>query len=174
MLRSLFIGQYQPFHLGHELVLRRAFEESDEVIIAIGSADQSFTSSNPFTAGERVEMISYYLDEHFPDYKYYVIPVSDINRNDLWVAHVESLCPKFRVVYANNPLVKMLFERKGYKVKETDTTGTAGLASSSTIREMIRNHTPGWEDLVPYEIEKCIYGINGTARIRELAREEKR
>ncbi|HDJ89497.1 MAG TPA: nicotinamide-nucleotide adenylyltransferase, partial [Thermoprotei archaeon] len=56
-MRGLFIGRFQPFHLGHFYALKWILSKVDEVIIGIGSAQVSYTIKNPFTLGERIEMI---------------------------------------------------------------------------------------------------------------------
>lgn len=90
-------------------------DELDELIIGIGSADSSHTTKDPFTAGERIRMIdrSHKIDET----NIYIIPIVDIERNPVWVSHIESLCPKFTTVYTNNSLVSQLFEGSGYNVE---------------------------------------------------------
>ncbi|MEM3596417.1 MAG: adenylyltransferase/cytidyltransferase family protein, partial [Candidatus Bathyarchaeia archaeon] len=54
---GLYVGRFQPFHLGHLEVVRSILNRADELIIAIGSSQYSHTRRNPFTAGERVTMI---------------------------------------------------------------------------------------------------------------------
>ena len=85
------------------------------MIIGIGSAQYSHTLKDPFTAGERHLMISTTLEQE-GIYQFYLVPIEDVNSNPLWVAHVESLTPKFNKVYTNNPLVGRLFREKGYNV----------------------------------------------------------
>src|SRR5207245_2773190 len=60
--RALFVGRFQPFHRGHLATVRRILETNDEIIVGIGSAQYSHTGENPFTAGERYEMIKRALD----------------------------------------------------------------------------------------------------------------
>lgn len=36
MTRGLFVGRFQPFHLGHLHVIKELLEKVDELIIAIG------------------------------------------------------------------------------------------------------------------------------------------
>ena len=48
-MRALYIGRFQPFHLGHLHIVKYILEVSKEVIIAIGSSG-SHTVHNPFTA----------------------------------------------------------------------------------------------------------------------------
>ena len=71
--------------------------------MGIGSAQKSHEIENPFTAGERVLMVSSAIKEF--DIKHYVIPIEDIQRNSLWVSHVKSMVPPFDIAYTNNPLV---------------------------------------------------------------------
>ena len=107
MKRGLYVGRFQPYHNGHNSVIERIADEVDELIIGIGSAEISHDLRHPFTAGERVLMISRALKNiRIP---VYIIPLEDVKRNALWVAHVKSMTPPFDVVYTSNPLVIELF-----------------------------------------------------------------
>lgn len=55
MLRGIYPGRFQPFHLGHLEVLKWGLNKVDELIVLVGSAQESHTLTNPFTAGERIE-----------------------------------------------------------------------------------------------------------------------
>jgi nicotinamide-nucleotide adenylyltransferase len=72
MRRGLYLGRFQPYHLGHHEVLKQIAREVDEIVVGIGSAQKSHEKENPFTAGERVLMVSRALEEF--DIKHYVIP----------------------------------------------------------------------------------------------------
>lgn len=54
---AVVIGRFQPLHLGHHALLRRAAELAHTVKIVIGSANSPRTPKNPFTWEERKEMI---------------------------------------------------------------------------------------------------------------------
>lgn len=54
---GVFIGRFQPLHLGHLNTIERAIEEVDELVIVIGSARTARNLRNPFTATERQVMI---------------------------------------------------------------------------------------------------------------------
>lgn len=58
-----YIGRFQPFHLGHEMVIKEALLQSKRLVILIGSANQPRTPKNPWTYDERVEMIRGALSE---------------------------------------------------------------------------------------------------------------
>ena len=62
-MRGLYIGRFQPYHLGHQAVLEKIAKEVEEIVIVIGSAQESHTPENPFTGGERMEMIYAALGE---------------------------------------------------------------------------------------------------------------
>ena len=53
----VFIGRFQPLHRGHLSILSRALEESHNVIVLIGSANQPRNVRNPWTAAERTVML---------------------------------------------------------------------------------------------------------------------
>lgn len=52
-----YIGRFQPFHLGHLMVIREALQQSERLVILIGSANQPRTPKNPWSYDERVTMI---------------------------------------------------------------------------------------------------------------------
>ncbi len=53
----IFIGRFQPFHLGHEFVMTQAFSYTNHLIVLIGSANLPRTLKNPFSFDERASMI---------------------------------------------------------------------------------------------------------------------
>ncbi len=83
-MRAFFVGRFQPYHLGHHEVIRSILREVDELIIGIGSAQESHSLENPFTAGERVLMIDKAVEEPKKemrlDKKAYLIPPAATHR----------------------------------------------------------------------------------------------
>jgi len=168
MRRGFYIGRFQPYHNGHHEVLEHIAKEVDEIIIGIGSAQLSHMIDNPFTAGERVLMITRALESL--GCPYYVIPIEDIQRNALWVAHVQSMTPPFDLCYSSNPLVVRLFTEAGVKVQspamyERDTL------SGTKIRERILNGKP-WKKLLPPAVVQVIKEIDGDERLCQIARDD--
>ena len=79
-IRGIYIGRFQPFHKGHLYAVKEVLNEVDELIIGIGSAQESHTLENPFTAGERMLMIKSALAEAGVDsYKVYIVPIPDLS-----------------------------------------------------------------------------------------------
>ena len=165
MKRGFYIGRFQPYHNGHQSVLEHIAGKVDEIIIGVGSAQLSHQIDNPFTAGERVLMITRSLAKL--GCPFYVIPIEDIQRNALWVAHVRSMTPPFDTCYSSNPLVVRLFGEAGIEVQspamyERDTL------SGTEIRRRILQGEP-WEMLVPEAVVRVIREIDGTGRLRRIA-----
>lgn len=137
------------------------------MIIGIGSAQYSHTLKDPFTAGERHLMISSTL-ENENIFQFYLVPIEDVNSNPLWVAHVESLTPKFNKVYTNNPLVRRLFTEKGYEVHSMDLMNRVAW-SGTHIREKILNDK-NWKKDVPKIVYEIIKEIDGVNRLKDLSK----
>ena len=113
--RALLPGRFQPFHLGHLHAVRYALSLSRELVIAITAAQYCYTPENPFTAGERAEMIRLALGELYS--RCYLVPVDNVANNALWLRHLSLRTPSFEAVFTNNELVRMLAELEGYRVE---------------------------------------------------------
>jgi nicotinamide-nucleotide adenylyltransferase len=169
-VRGVLIGRYQPFHLGHLAVVReiRGARPDDALILGVGSAQASYSWTNPFTAGERVELIETALDEAAIR-GVTVVPIVDIDRHALWVAHVESLLPKFERVYTNNPLTRALFERAGYAVTSpvlVDRERFEGVRVRAALAE-----DRGWKELVPPAVARLLGQWKAPERLALLRRD---
>ncbi|BDC35469.1 nicotinamide-nucleotide adenylyltransferase [Candidatus Methanoliparum sp. LAM-1] len=164
MKRAFYIGRFQPYHKGHHAIIDMISKEVDEIIIGIGSAQLSHTLNDPFTAGERVMMITRSLCNL--NIMYYVIPIEDINRHALWVSHIKSMVPPFNTVYSNNPLVIRLFEEEGIEVKTFPLLNREEYMGKK-IRERILNDEK-WDDLVPKAVFEVIEEIKGKDRLKRI------
>lgn len=165
MRRGFYIGRFQPYHNGHQSVLEEIAKWSDEIVIGIGSAQLSHTLENPFTAGERVLMITRALQSL--DCPFYVIPIEDIRRNAIWVAHVRSMTPPFDVVYSSNPLVVQLFHEAGMTVTSPDMYERATHSGREIRRRMLSGDE--WQNLVPHAVTDVIDEIDGVRRLQQIA-----
>ncbi len=169
VMRALYIGRFQPYHLGHHAVIKEIASEADEVIICIGSAQRSHELDNPFTAGERYLMISKSLrDEGISNF--YIVPILDVNWNAVWVSHVESLMPPVDVVFTNNPLIGRLFGEKGYEVRAPSLFNRKEYSGTEIRRQML-NHEQ-WGVLVPKAVVEVVKEIDGIRRMENLRRSD--
>ncbi|MEM1539014.1 MAG: nicotinamide-nucleotide adenylyltransferase [Candidatus Bathyarchaeia archaeon] len=170
--RGLFVGRFQPFHLGHLNVVKEILKEVDELIIVVGSAQYSHRVDNPFTTGERLLMIRKALDEAGIDYRrVWILPVPDVHIHMVWVSTVEGYTPRFDVVYSNEPLTRRLFIEAGYEVKSIR-YHKREVYSATEIRErMLKGEN--WEELVPKSVAEFIKEIGGVERLRDLFKSDK-
>jgi len=166
ILNALFIGRFQPFHFGHLEVIKEFLPAAQSFTLVIGSAQESHTLKNPFTAGERYGMIKKALvDEKISGVD--IIPLPDINRFSVWVSHVQSFVPPFDLVISNNPLTRRLFSERGFTVVEPKRYDRTRYSGAEIRRRIIENES--WQDLVPSSVARIIESIEGTERIRACA-----
>lgn len=78
------IGRFQPFHNGHKHLIETAYNNCDELVVFIGSAQESRTIKNPFTFQERWRMLHDELNVN-GNRKILFAPLNDTNTNEEWV-----------------------------------------------------------------------------------------
>ena len=170
-VRGILIGRMQPVHNGHMEVIKRILEEVDEIVIGIGSAQLSHEVKDPFTAGERVVMMTQALAEIDVDpSRYYIIPMQDINFNAIWASHVKMLTPPFSIVYSGNPLVKQLFAEEGYEVRQPPLYDRIHLSGTEVRRRILEDKN--WQELVPKATADLLKEIDGVNRLKNLSVKE--
>lgn len=165
MDRALYVGRFQPFHKGHKEVVERLDSRHDELVVAVGGPELSYSRRHPFQIGERIQMIKESISVDFDSV--YLIPVPDIDNNSLWVGRVENYTPEFGVVYSNNELVEILFEDSGYNVEGIDWVDRSRLSGTEVRERMIKGND--WRCLVPSSVERIVDKNNGVDRINRVS-----
>lgn len=169
---ALFIGRFQPLHLGHLDALNQVFAKEDYVIIGIGSTEDDYVPGNPFTAGERYQMIEaatlgqklggkIITRENFD-----ILPARNIHHYSLWVKHIESLFPPFGKVYTGSPIVSRLFKESGGH--EVIPIKKSRHISATEIRQKMQRGEQ-WEPFVPRPVVKLIKKWGASERIRDIS-----
>lgn len=154
MSAALFIGRFQPFHLGHLSVVKQALKENGFLIIGVGSSQYSSTLDNPFAFEERKTMIVAALDKQkIPANQYTILPLPDIHNDAKWVDHVTSLVPNFDCVVTGSPLVKKLFAEHG-KFPVVDVKFLSNLSATAIREKMTKGQN--WEKDVPNAVAQWI------------------
>ncbi len=167
-MRGLFIGRFQPFHRGHLEAVKWILKECDELVIAIGSANKALTFDNPFTAGERVEMIFRTLLREGLLSRVYVCQVPDTDdMSSIWFSYLKHWCPEFDVVYTNDEYTRLCLEYAGIRVRSIPYFQRDKL-SGTRIRELMASGSSEWMELVPEEVKNVILRIDGVSRISRL------
>lgn len=161
MKKALFVGRFQPMHIGHLKAIKWILKKYDKVIIIIGSSQDSFTEKNPFTFEERKKMIQNTLrSEQIQKNKYKIIGIPDVYDDKKWVNNILKKV-KFDVVLTKNSWTKKCFTKAKIPVGPHPMFGNV---SGSKIRKMIKNNKK-WEKYVPKEVEKIMKKINLKERL---------
>ncbi|MCL9815466.1 nicotinamide-nucleotide adenylyltransferase [Natronocalculus amylovorans] len=164
-MRGFYIGRFQPYHNGHHHMVEEIAGQVDELVLGIGSAGDSHSPRNPFTAGERVMMVTKSVAEF--DIPTYVVPIEDLDRNSVWVSHVQSMSPAFDVAFSNNPLVIQLFKEAGVEVRQSPMFRREVLEGTELRDRMIADKD--WRSLVPDPVIDVIAEIGGVERIQHVS-----
>ncbi len=171
MSRGLIVGRFQPYHLGHHNAIKNILKEVDELVIVIGSSDNSYSIDNPFTAGERVEMIAQSLKEENLYEKCFIVTVADVNENSLWTSKIISYSPKFEIVFTNNPLVKQLFEKVGFKTNKM-ISNFKDIDGVKIRKQIVLGNE--WKKLVPKKTIEFLEKIKAKERLKAILEKEEK
>lgn len=168
---GLLVGRFQPFHLGHLEAVKYALKRVDYLYVVVGSAQRSHERDNPFTAAERIAMIKSALDGNGVNpSKWMAIPIPDADSHSLWVSTVESMVPKFDVVFTNDALTFSLFKDEGIEVRAVPYLDRSKY-SATNVRDRILERKD-WESLVPPQVAKLVKKFGGVERVRALMRKD--
>lgn len=159
----LFVGRFQPYHIGHHMVIKGMTKLCKKIVIGIGSSDKSKTAENPFSAAERKEMIQQALQDED------IIPMFDVEFVDLpdesddaqWTQHVLEKVGHIDTIWTGDNATKKCFEGK-LEIKEIKEV--PGI-SSTAIRQMIKSGDLDWKTKVPGAVVYAIQEL-GTDRIK--------
>jgi nicotinamide-nucleotide adenylyltransferase len=164
-MNGLLIGRFQPFHLGHLAAVKFALSNVDSLSIGIGSSNKFNEKRNPFTADERKEMILSSLDESIlKKIKIYYIP--DVDNHEEWTYHIDSIVPKYDIVFSNDDFTHDLFKKRGVKVVSVPLE-QRHVFSGTEIRAKIASDQD-WYDFVPVGTKNVLLKINAKQRLANL------
>jgi len=162
-MNGLLIGRFQPFHLGHLEAIMFGLSKVENLWIGIGSSNKSNEMKNPFTADERNEMILSSIDKKTAE-KIKIFYLPDAGDHSKWVQTVNSIVPKYDVVFSNDELTQHIFERHEVKVIPVTLKQRESL-SGTNIREKIANDKD-WKNLVPDGTRNVLLKINAKDRLQ--------
>jgi len=149
---ALFVGRFQPFHLGHLKVIKEILRENEKVIIAIGSSQEISTPENPFPFWEREKMIADSLRAEGIE-RFEIIGMPDYMDDVKWASAIMKKC-SFDRVYSRNPWTIRCFRKAGVPVLEHGLYEKKKY-SATEIRKRMRAGK-NWEKLVPESVGQHI------------------
>jgi bifunctional NMN adenylyltransferase/nudix hydrolase len=87
---GVFIGRFQPLHIGHEHVIARTLEQVERLIVLVGSANVARDPRNPFTYAEREAMLRSAFRHEMAQGRLIIAPIEDHLYSDTaWVTQVQ-------------------------------------------------------------------------------------
>ena len=164
-MNGLLIGRFQPFHLGHLEALRFALSKVDKLWVGLGSSNRPVEKNNPFTAEQRKEMILSSIDSSMKEnIVIYLIP--DVDNHIRWIEKIDTIVPKFDLIFSNDDLTKHLYLKRNVKVLPIPFLNRESL-SGTNVRELIVNDQR-WEDLVPDGTWNYLQNIGAKELLKNL------
>lgn len=113
----VFIGRFQPFHLGHQSVIRSALKQANRVIILVGSSRQPRSLRNPWTFAERKQCIKAAFTQH-DQQRISIAPLLDTYNDLNWVRlvqqTVEGIVCQYPVTVGEKPSVGLIGHNKDH------------------------------------------------------------
>ncbi|MDH3488883.1 MAG: nicotinamide-nucleotide adenylyltransferase [Nitrosopumilus sp.] len=162
------MGRFQPFHLGHLNLVTQILNECDEVIIAITSSQFNYLEKDPFTAGERIEMIHNSLKDASLDLNnIFIVSLENQFNIATWASYLKSTLPYFDKVYSGNDYVSMLLSDSGIDVVKPVFLDRPQF-NATKIRNMIKMND-NWKELVPNAVYELLTKINAKNRLTVIS-----
>jgi len=164
-MNGLLIGRFQPFHLGHLDALKFALSKVENLWIGLGSSNKPIQKNNPFSAEERRIMIMNSLDDSLKN-RIRIYPIPDIENHIKWIELIDTIVPKFDLVFTNDDLTHHLYSKRNVKTASIPFTRREVL-SGTNIRNMIISDQ-NWLELVPEGTRNLLTKIHVKDRLTGL------
>ena len=164
-MNGLLIGRFQPFHLGHLEALQFALSKVDKLWIGLGSSNKPIGKSNPFSTEERKKMILSSIDDSMKN-KITIYFIPDIDNHVKWIEKIDTIVPKFNIIFSNDPLTDHLYSKRTVQVISIPFLKRDQL-SGTIIRNLIKSDQK-WDDLVPSGTKHILENLDLKNRIKIL------
>ena len=124
---AIFIGRYQPYHLGHTELIQQKLNQGIPALIMVRDIEPD--EKNPFTTEQTVMMVEKYHKSKGDDVKVIIIPdIESVN------------CGR----------------GVGYEINEFTPPDNIGFISATKIRNSIYDGDNQWRDMVDESIQEDI------------------
>ena len=164
-MNGLLIGRFQPFHLGHLEALQFALSKVDNLWLGLGSSNKSIEKSNPFSAEERKKMILSSINDSMKN-KITIYFIPDVDNHVKWIEKIDTIVPKFDIVFSNDTLTDHLYSKRTVKVISIPFLNRNTL-SGTNIRNLITSNQK-WENFVPEGTKNFLINFGVKEHLKNL------
>ena len=164
-MQGLLIGRFQPFHLGHFEALQFALSKVDKLWVGLGSSNKPTQKNNPFSAQERKEMILSSIDDSMKK-KISIYFIPDLDNHIKWIEKIDTIVPKFDVIFSNDELTKHLYSKRSIQVVSIPFLKRE-ILSGTHIRELMVSDQK-WDHLLPKGAKNYLIDIGAKDRLKNL------
>lgn len=176
----IYIGRFQPFHLGHLETVKIAMTEAEQLIVVIGSHRTAPDIRNPWDTAERERMIRLSLRD-YPEFleRMHFVPLRDqLYSDNLWVADIQQ---KVLAITGESNALAIIGHRKDNTSYYLDIfpqwsyieTGNYKNINSTDIRtrywSKVSDET--YRDNLPEGTQCCLQEFQSTALYEQLCEE---
>lgn len=102
---AVFLGRFQPFHIGHMSIVDKILKRYDRLILIIGSAQKSGTEDNPWTLQEREAIIRASIPLELQE-SIDIAGLEDVPDDDIWYENLRRLIPEDITIFTGNEWVR--------------------------------------------------------------------
>jgi len=164
-MNGLLIGRFQPFHLGHLEALQFALSKVDKLWVGLGSSNKPAEKNNPFSAEERKTMILSSIDNSMKN-KISIYFIPDLDNHVKWIEKIDTIVPKFDIVFSNDPLTDHLYSKRIINVIPIPFLNRDKL-SGTNIRNLIISDQK-WENFVPEGTKNFLINFGVKKHLKNL------
>ena len=164
-MNGLLIGRFQPFHLGHLEALQFALSKVDKLWVGLGSSNKPVEKNNPFSAEERKTMILSSIDNSMKN-KISIYFIPDLDNHVKWIEKIDTIVPKFDIVFSNDPLTDHLYSKRIINVIPIPFLNRDKL-SGTNIRNLIISDQK-WENFVPEGTKNFLINFGVKKHLKNL------
>jgi nicotinamide-nucleotide adenylyltransferase len=173
---ALVVVRAQPFHLAHLALIEHAATVAEEVAVVVAAAEQSFTARDPFTAGERLQLVR--AGTMHLHARLHLVAMTTPIWPALALPQLAGIVPSFRIIVGNNPVLAAMARHHGVNMRSLPRTVRADqhpiAATAIRTRLAIEGVGPWLAQVVPAEVATLLSTAGFRDRCRDLHQPEPR